>query len=121
MIPADLYLNLLKAAWLLKRCEESAIYRRLDKNSLWCEYICGLLEVHTVQSRGLEAYLPIRNFQSISTVVKSFSERKLPIPDEDSLLRLPDDCFLVWLNKPEKEVVLGIRDERPGEEKILQL
>ncbi|KAF8544706.1 hypothetical protein BDD12DRAFT_435944 [Trichophaea hybrida] len=102
LVPADLYLNFLKAAWLLKRCEKSAIYRRLDKNSLWCEYICGLLE-------------------SISTEIKSFSERELSIPDEDSLLRLPDDCFLVWLNKPEKEVVLGIRDERPGEEKILQL
>lgn len=70
--------------------------------------------------RCIDAYLEPAT-QSISTEVRGFTERQLLVPDENSLLRLPDDCFYVWLNKPERDVVLGIRDERPGEEKILQL
>ena len=59
--------------------------------------------------------------QSIAQELSNIADRGLTIPDEASLLRLPDECFNVWLNSPEKEVVLSIRDERPGEEKILEL
>ena len=44
-VPAERYLCLLKAAWLLAKCEESMVYRRLEKDSLWSQYVCGLTEV----------------------------------------------------------------------------
>lgn len=45
-VPADWYLNLLKAAWLLRRVEETVGFRRLEPNSLWIAYICTLSEVN---------------------------------------------------------------------------
>lgn len=44
-IPADLYLNMLKAAWLLRKVEGTVAFQRLERNSLWIEYICTLSEV----------------------------------------------------------------------------
>lgn len=45
----------------------------------------------------------------------------LALPDEDTLLKLPSEMFHVWLNTAPTETVLTIHDERPGEEKLLEL
>jgi hypothetical protein len=59
--------------------------------------------------------------QTIEDEIKGITKRGLLIPKEDSLLRLPESCFNIWVKYAEKEAVLGSRDEQPGEEKILQL
>jgi len=55
-VPAERYLNLLKAAWLLATCEESMVYRRLERDSLWAQYVCRLTEVSRVPHPMLGKY-----------------------------------------------------------------
>lgn len=56
-VPAERYLNVLKAAWLLAKCEESMVYRRLETDSLWAQYVCRLTEV----SRSIYPHPPQTN------------------------------------------------------------
>jgi hypothetical protein len=57
-VPAELYLNLLKATWLLGNCQATRVYLVLDETSLWREYdICGLSKVRAPSLLRLFIYL----------------------------------------------------------------
>ncbi|TGZ79411.1 hypothetical protein EX30DRAFT_373160 [Ascodesmis nigricans] len=103
-VPADLYLNLLKAAWLLRKVEGTIGFQRLERNSMWIEYICTLSEAI---------------INELATLTSP--SLHLALPDEDTILRLPKEMFHVWLNTAPTESILTIHDERPGEEKLVEL
>ncbi|KAI5782675.1 hypothetical protein EDC01DRAFT_664456 [Geopyxis carbonaria] len=102
-LSTEIYLNILKAAWLLSKVEKTDKFSQLPKDSLWTKCMLELS-------------------QSIVKVLGSYSSRGLTIPEEDKLFRLPEDCFILWIinseEESEKESDLTFNAKRLGEEKI---
>jgi hypothetical protein len=98
----ELYLNLLKAAWLLKKAEETSAFRELGDESIWIQYMGALSDRVAGMTSNLTSGVDIDS----------------PLPSIDTLLRLPSDCFRIWV---EPLAVSSSHDQGLREEKLLEL
>lgn len=93
------YLNLIKSTWILEKLTESSYF---DSRSLW--------------SRCVE---DIGN--NILFEYHRFNSGQLTSPGNDVISRLEDHAFSIWIEDQSTEVVPTLMDERPSEEKILEI
>ena len=93
------YLNLIKSTWILEKITESSFF---DPRSLW--------------SRCVE---DIGN--NILFEYHRFNSRQLTSPGNEVISRLEDHAFSIWIEDNSTEVVPTLTDERPSEEKILEI
>ena len=96
------YLNLLKSRWLVSCIEDSYHFRAAGPDSLWADYLRELKDDIRDQFRGFET-------------------GHLMAPSYEVLLRLPDSCFSVWVIEESPVRPLDLAEQRPFEEKILEL
>ena len=96
------YLNLLKSRWLVSCLEDSYLFRAAGPDSLWADYLRELKDDIRDQFQG-------------------FEKGNLVAPPDDVLLRLPDSCFSIWVVEESPVRPLDLAEQRPFEEKILEL
>lgn len=93
------YLNLIKSTWILEKITESSFF---DARSLW--------------SRCVE---DIGN--NILFEYHRFNSGQLTSPGNEVISRLEDHAFSIWIEDQSTEIVPTLMDERPSEEKILEI
>jgi hypothetical protein len=93
------YLNLIKSTWILEKITESCFF---VQNSLWAK--C----VENIGNDLLFEYDRFHRGQIIN-------------PGDDVILRLEDHAFAIWLEEETIVVEPTLTDERPGEEKLLEI
>ena len=102
-IPAETqFVNLLKAGWIMEKLKGSDYLQSAGSESLWADY-----------TRELE--------KEISDQLSRFENGELEPPSLDVILRLPNDCFFVWVPKEPMPRRAVLPEQRPLEEKILEL
>ena len=96
------YLNLIKTKWIVDRLKENALLQSHGLESSWSNYVTELeQEVHNELCRLNES-----NFRA---------------PSLESIIRLPDSCFSIWIDEEANLRRVALTDHRPSEEKILEL
>lgn len=101
-VPEEQYLNLVKSRWIIERLKESTCFLSLGPESLWAEYM-----------RELE--------DEVRGQLVRFQEGGLPEPPLETLSRLPDNCFSIWVHEQSSPRPAALTEHRPSEEKILEL
>ena len=96
------YLNLIKSEWLADKIEQSAYFRRAGYDSLWADYLRELKDDIREECRKLEG-------------------GDIVAPSLEVLLRLPDTCFAIWVVEQSSPRAPDLAEQRPFEEKILEL
>jgi hypothetical protein len=98
----ELYLNLLKAAWLLNKAKETPAFGDLGDESIWIQYMGALSD----------------KVAEITSDLTSGIGGDSALPSVDTLLHLPLDCFRIWA---EPLAVSSSYNQGPREEKLLEL
>ena len=96
------YLNLLKCIWIMERLKSSSHLTNAGPDSLWADYM-----------RGLE--------DEIRTQFRRFEGRQLIAPTQDVISILPDSYYSIWVVEAPQLRLLNMAEQRPLEEKILEL
>ena len=96
------YINLLKSKWILERLKASSHLSAAEPVSLWIDYL------GEVERNIIEEY-------------RRFETRRLVAPPSDDITRLPDDCFSIWVAEAPPIRPAALAEERPLEDKILEL
>lgn len=96
------YLNLLKSVWIMRQIKDSPHFRSTGTDSLWTDYM-----------RELE--------MDIKTQLHRFDAQQLIAPPISDLLQLTDEYYTVWVDEEPPLQSLDIVEQRPLEEKILEL
>ena len=96
------YLNLIKARWLVEQLEDSYEYRAAGPYSLWADYMRELKD-------------------DIRDQFLRFDAGKLFAPPLDTISRLPDSCFAIWVVEERPPRPPDLAEQRLFEEKILEL
>ena len=96
------FVNLLKSGWIMEKLNGSDYLQSAGSDSLWVDYI-----------RELE--------DEISNQLSRFDTGELEPPKLDVILRLPDDCFSIWIHEEPMPRPAVLAEQRPLEEKILEL
>ena len=93
------YLNLVKCRWILQKLMESSFF---VYDSLWGRCI------EDIEKNVLREY-------------RRFDSGQLFSPNIDVIARLQEHCFSIWIDDHGTEVVPTLTDERPSEEKLLEI
>ncbi|MCJ1286909.1 hypothetical protein MMC26_006255 [Xylographa opegraphella] len=93
------YLNLVKCRWILQKLMESSFFVH---DSLWGRCI-----------EDIETNI-LREF-------RRFDSGQLTSPNIEVIARLQEPCFSIWLDDHGTDVVPTLTDERPSEEKLLEI
>ncbi|CAF9934762.1 MAG: hypothetical protein ALECFALPRED_006079 [Alectoria fallacina] len=101
-VPEEQYLNLVKSRWIIERLRESTYFSSLGPESLWVDYL-----------RELE--------DEVRGQLVRFQQGGLPPPPLETLSRLPDSCFSIWVHEESSPRPAALTEHRPSEEKILEL
>lgn len=96
------YLNLLKCIWIMERLKSSSYLIDAGTDSLWADYMRGLEDEIKIQFRRFEG-------------------RQLIAPMQDVISILPDSCYSIWVVEGPPLRPLDMAEQRPLEEKILEL
>ena len=96
------FVNLLKSGWIMEKLKSSDHLQSAGSESLWADYI-----------RELE--------NEISDQLSRFNAGELEPPTPDVILRLPDNCFSIWVYEEPLPRPAVLAEQRPLEEKILEL
>ena len=96
------YINLLKSKWLLETLKASSHLSAADPDSLWTNYL------GEVETTIMEEY-------------RRFDTRRLVAPPTNDIARLPDSCFSIWVVEAPPVRAPDLAEERPLEDKILEL
>ncbi|KAL8898589.1 MAG: hypothetical protein Q9207_006622 [Kuettlingeria erythrocarpa] len=96
------YLNLLKSVWIMRQLKASSSFQSTGHGSLWADYM-----------RELEA--------DIKGQFRRFDNEQLVPPPDDVIFQLPDEYFSIWVDEEPPLRSLDIMEQRPLEEKILEL
>ena len=96
------YLNLLKCIWIMERLKSSSYFTNAGTDSLWADYM-----------RGLEDEIRIE--------FRRFEHRQLIAPMRDVIRILPDSDYSIWVVQGPPLRPLDMAEQRPLEEKILEL
>lgn len=96
------YLNLLKSVWAMRQIKESPHFQSTGTDSLWADYM-----------RELE--------MDIKAEFQRFDDQRLIRPPLSDLLQLSDEYYTVWVDEEPPLQSLDIVEQRPLEEKILEL
>ena len=95
------FVNLLKSGWIMEKLKSSDYLQSAGSESLWADFI-----------RELE--------NQISDQLSRF-DTELERPTPDVILRLPDSCFSIWVYEEPWPRPPVLAEQRPQEEKILEL
>ena len=96
------FVNLLKSGWIMEKLKSSDYLQSVGSESLWADYI-----------RELE--------NEISDQLSRFDSGELEPPTLDVILRLPNNCFSIWVDEEPMPRPAVLAEQRPLEEKILEL
>ena len=96
------YINLLKSAWIMEKLKGSDYLQSAGSESLWADY-----------TRELE--------KEISDQLFRFENGELEPPTLDVILGLSNDCFSIWVPEEPMPRPAVLPEQRPLEEKILEL
>ena len=96
------YLNLLKCIWIMERLKSSSYLTDAGTDSLWADYM-----------RGLE--------DEIRAQFRRFEGGQLIAPTQDVISILPDSYYSIWVVEAPQLRLLNMAEQRPFEEKILEL
>ena len=96
------FVNLLKSGWIMEKVKGSDQFQSAGSESLWADYM-GALE------------------NEISDQLSRFETGELEPPRLDVILRLPDNCFSIWISEEALPRPAMLAEQRPLEEKILEL
>ena len=96
------YLNLLKCIWIMERLKSSSYLADAGTDSLWADYM-----------RGLE--------DEIKAQFRRFEGGQLIAPTQDIISILPDSYYSIWVVDAPRLRLQDMADQRPLEEKILEL
>ena len=96
------YLNLLKCIWIMERLKSSSYFTNAGTDSLWADYMRGLEDEIRIQFRRFES-------------------RQLIAPMHDVISMLPDSYYSIWVIEGPSLRPLDMAEQRPLEEKILEL
>ena len=96
------YLNLLKCIWIMERLKSSSHLKIAGTDSLWADYM-----------RGLE--------DEIRAQFRRFENGQLIAPTQDVISILPDSYYSIWVVEGPQLRLLNMAEQRPLEEKILEL
>ena len=96
------YLNLLKCIWIMERLKSSPYLTNAGTDSLWADYMRGLEDEITAQFRRFES-------------------GQLIAPTQDVISILPDSYYSIWVVEAPQMRLLNMAEQRPLEEKILEL
>ena len=96
------FVNLLKSAWIMEKLKGSDYLQSAGPESLWADY-----------TRELE--------NQISGQLSRFDSGELEPPKLDVVLGLSNDCFSVWVPEEPMPRPAVLPEQRPLEEKILEL
>ena len=96
------YLNLLKCIWIMERLKSSSHFTNAGTDSLWADYMRGLEDEIRIQFRRFEG-------------------RQLIAPMQDVISILPDSYYSIWVAEDPSLRPLDMAEQRPFEEKILEL
>ncbi|KAL8757214.1 MAG: hypothetical protein Q9184_004274 [Pyrenodesmia sp. 2 TL-2023] len=96
------YLNLLKSVWIMRQLKASPSFLSTGHASLWADYM-----------RELEA--------DIKGQFRRFDNRQLVRPPDDVIFQLPDEAYSIWVDEEPPLRSLDVVEQRPLEEKILDL
>ena len=96
------YLNLLKCVWIMERLKSSSYLTLAGTDSLWADYM-----------RGLE--------DEIRAQFRRFESGQLIAPTQDVISILPDSYYSIWVVEAPQLRLLDMAEQRPLEEKILEL
>ncbi|KAL8776468.1 MAG: hypothetical protein Q9194_003123 [Teloschistes cf. exilis] len=96
------YLNLLKSIWAMRQIKDSPHFQSTGTDSLWADYM-----------RELE--------MDIKAEFQRFDDQRLIRPPLSDLLQLNDEYYTVWVDEEPPLQSLDIVEQRPLEEKILEL
>lgn len=95
------YINLLKSKWILETLKASSHLSAAEPDSLWNNYL-GEVEMNIVEE------------------YRRFETRRLVAPPSKDIIRLPDNCFSIWVVEASPRPP-DLAEERPLEDKILEL
>lgn len=96
------YINLLKSKWILEMLKASSHLSAAEPDFLWSSYL------REVEMNIMDEY-------------RRFETRRLVAPPSDDITRLPDDCFSIWVAEAPPIRPADLAEERPLEDKILEL
>lgn len=96
------YINLLKSKWILENLKMSSHLFTAEPDSLWGNYL------EEVEMNIVEEY-------------RRFETRRLIAPPSNDINRLPDSCFTIWVVEAPPLRPPDLAEERPLEDKILEL
>ena len=96
------YVNLLKSKWIIDKLEGSPCLRSGGQSSFWASYLQEL------KADIVQEYTRFRSGQLVA-------------PSEDSMTRLPDSCFTIWVEKAHPLRPPDLAERRYEEERVLQL
>ncbi|CAL8584243.1 hypothetical protein XPA_009848 [Xanthoria parietina] len=96
------FVNLLKSKWLLDKMEQSSHLSAAGTPPLWTSALAEL------KSDIIKEY-------------KRFDTSQLVAPPKEVIVRLPDECFSVWVVEAPPLVPPDLAEQRPLEDQILEL
>ncbi|KAL8928811.1 MAG: hypothetical protein Q9208_001589 [Pyrenodesmia sp. 3 TL-2023] len=96
------YLNLLKSVWIMRQLKASPSFQSTGHASLWADYM-----------RELGA--------DIKGQFRRFDKGQLVRPPDDVIFQLPDESYSIWVDEEPPLRSLDLVEQRPLEEKILEL
>ena len=96
------YVNLLKCTWIMSQLKASSYFEDAGSESLWADYMRGLEDEIIIQFRRFDA-------------------KQLIAPPQDVISILPDSYYSIWVNEGPSPRSLDMAEQRPLEEKILEL
>ena len=96
------YLNLVKSRWIASNVEDSYHFKAAGTDSLWADYLRELKD-------------------DIRDQFRRFDRGHLVAPSSEILSRLPDSCFSIWVVEETSPRPPDLAEQRPLEEKILEL
>ena len=96
------FVNLLKSGWIMEKLKSSDYLQSAGSGLLWADYI-----------RELE--------NEINGQLSRFDTGELEPPTLDVILRLPNNCFSIWVHEETMPRPAMLTEQRPLEEKIIEL
>ncbi|KAI4256860.1 MAG: hypothetical protein L6R42_005986 [Xanthoria sp. 1 TBL-2021] len=96
------FVNLLKSRWILDRMEQSSHLSAAGTAPLWTSALAE------IKSDIIKEY-------------RRFDTNQLVAPPKDVIVRLPDECFSIWVVDAPPLVPPDLAEQRPLEDQILEL
>ncbi|KAL8997826.1 MAG: hypothetical protein Q9169_002998 [Polycauliona sp. 2 TL-2023] len=96
------FVNLLKSKWILDKMEQSSHLTSNNTAPLWTS---ALAEVKS----------------DINKEYRRFDSNQLVAPPKDVIVRLPDECFSIWVVEAPPLVPPDLAEQRPLEDQILEI